>query len=51
MTEKKPHDTRADDRASEFLRLARSKAFIIGILLMPVLFGVMMLFTVTPNAT
>jgi ABC-2 type transport system permease protein len=30
---------------SEFLRLARSKAFIIGILLMPVLFGVMMLFT------
>jgi ABC-2 type transport system permease protein len=31
--------------ASEFLRLARSKAFIIGILLMPVLFGVMMLFT------
>ena len=30
---------------SEFLRLARSKAFIIGILLMPVLFGVMALFT------
>ncbi len=30
---------------SEFLRLARSKAFIIGILLMPVLFGVMILFT------
>jgi len=30
---------------AEFLRLARSKAFIIGILLMPVLFGVMMLFT------
>src|SRR4051812_27072099 len=30
---------------TEFLRLARSKAFIIGILLMPVLFGVMMLFT------
>lgn len=30
---------------SEFLRLARSKAFIIGILLMPVLFGVMTLFT------
>ena len=29
---------------SEFLRLARSKAFIIGILLMPVLFGVMALF-------
>ena len=31
--------------ASEFLRLARSKAFLIGILLMPVLFGVMMLFS------
>jgi ABC-2 type transport system permease protein len=31
--------------ASEFLRLARSKAFIIGILLMPVLFGVMMVFS------
>src|SRR5689334_18366755 len=30
---------------SEFLRLARSKAFIIGILLMPVLFGIMALFT------
>ena len=30
---------------SEFVRLAQSKAFIIGILLMPVLFGVMMLFT------
>ena len=30
---------------AEFLRLARSKAFLIGILLMPVLFGVMMLFT------
>ena len=30
---------------SEFLRLARSKAFIIGILLMPVLFGVMAFFT------
>jgi ABC-2 type transport system permease protein len=29
---------------SEFLRLARSKAFIIGILLMPVLFGIMALF-------
>jgi len=30
---------------AEFLRLARSKAFLIGILLMPVLFGVMMLFS------
>jgi ABC-2 type transport system permease protein len=30
---------------SEFLRLARSKAFIIGVLLMPVLFGVMALFS------
>ena len=30
---------------SEFLRLAKSKAFIIGILLMPVLVGIMMLFS------
>lgn len=30
---------------SEFLRLVRSKAFIIGILLMPILFGVMVLFS------